>query len=76
MRDLLDRTGAIPVSLLASLRSPAGKRARLSILIYHRVLDKPDLLTEDLCDTIFLKHKSVFCPPISMSCPYLKPFNG
>ena len=55
MRDLLDRIGAIPVSLLASLRSPAGKRARLSILIYHRVLDKPDLLTEDLCDTIFFE---------------------
>lgn len=50
MRNLLDRISAIPASLLASLRSPAGKRARLSILIYHRVLDEPDLLTNDPCD--------------------------
>ncbi len=48
--DLLDQLGAIPANLLASMLSPSGKRARLSILIYHRVLAKPDALTNDRCD--------------------------
>ena len=35
---------SIPLDILTSLLSPKGKRARLSILIYHRVLTEPDLL--------------------------------
>ncbi len=35
---------SIPINVLASTFSPAGKNARLSILIYHRVQEKPDLL--------------------------------
>lgn len=35
---------SIPLNALISLFSPTGKNARLSILIYHRVLEKPDLL--------------------------------
>lgn len=34
----------------ASLASPAGKSARLSILIYHRVLEEPDPLRPDEVD--------------------------
>lgn len=32
----------LPLRLLAGALSPAGRRARLSVLIYHRVLDRPD----------------------------------
>lgn len=32
----------LPARALASLLSPAGPRARLSVLIYHRVLARPD----------------------------------
>lgn len=35
---------ALALGPLLSLLSPAGKRARLSILIYHRVLPRPDAL--------------------------------
>jgi peptidoglycan/xylan/chitin deacetylase (PgdA/CDA1 family) len=35
-----------PFELLTSLLSPGGKNARLSILIYHRVLMEPDLLLD------------------------------
>lgn len=38
------------VHLLGNLLSPAGPRARLSILIYHRVLDVPDPLLASLPD--------------------------
>lgn len=31
-----------PLRLLAGALSPAGRRARLSVLIYHRVLERPD----------------------------------
>ena len=31
----------LPARALASLLSPAGPRARLSVLIYHRVLARP-----------------------------------
>lgn len=55
MRNMLNQLCATPASLFASLRSPAGKRARLSILIYHRVLDEPDPLTGDICDKIFFE---------------------
>lgn len=33
-----------PLNLIGSLLSPAGSRARLSILIYHRVREAPDAL--------------------------------
>jgi len=33
-----------PMRFLPSIFSPAGKRAKLSIVIYHRVLPEPDLL--------------------------------
>ncbi|MBC6963212.1 MAG: polysaccharide deacetylase family protein, partial [Nitrosomonas sp.] len=33
------------MKILPSLFSPAGKNAKLSIVIYHRVLAEPDLLT-------------------------------
>jgi peptidoglycan/xylan/chitin deacetylase (PgdA/CDA1 family) len=32
----------LPLRLLAGALSPAGPRARLSVLIYHRVLERPD----------------------------------
>jgi peptidoglycan/xylan/chitin deacetylase (PgdA/CDA1 family) len=54
MPDLLDRLGAIPANVLASLLT-SGRRARLSILIYHRVLEKPDSLTGDQCDKKFFE---------------------
>lgn len=38
------QTGSIPLKILLSLLSPAGKQGRLSIVIYHRVLAEPDLL--------------------------------
>lgn len=38
------------VRALATLRSPAGPRARLSILIFHRVLARPDALFPDEVD--------------------------
>lgn len=53
MSDTLDRLTAAPANLLASIVSPAGKRARLSVLIYHRVLPEPDPLTDDQCDRQF-----------------------
>jgi peptidoglycan/xylan/chitin deacetylase (PgdA/CDA1 family) len=34
--------GHLPLRLLAGALSPAGGRARLSVLIYHRVLERPD----------------------------------
>jgi peptidoglycan/xylan/chitin deacetylase (PgdA/CDA1 family) len=34
----------MPIKLLLSLRSPAGPNARLSVLIFHRVLTEPDAL--------------------------------
>ncbi|HRH86066.1 MAG TPA: polysaccharide deacetylase family protein [Rubrivivax sp.] len=40
----------MPVRALAALRSPAGPRARLSILIFHRVLAQPDALFPDEVD--------------------------
>jgi len=42
-----------PLNILTSFLSPAGKRARLSILIYHRVLTEPDPLLKTKHD-----HKS------------------
>jgi peptidoglycan/xylan/chitin deacetylase (PgdA/CDA1 family) len=54
MLDLIDRLGAIPANMLASLAT-SGKRARLSILIYHRVLEEPDTLTDDQCDKDFFE---------------------
>ena len=48
MTKLLDNClGTVPLNALLSLISPAGKNARLSILIYHRVQEKPDLLVGD-----------------------------
>lgn len=40
----------MPVRPLAALLSPAGPRARLSILIFHRVLRQPDPLFPDEAD--------------------------
>lgn len=60
MSNPLNQIGTIPASLLASLCSPAGKRARLSILIYHRVLDEPDPLTGDQCDKILFEAQISF----------------
>lgn len=54
MHDLLDRLGAIPSNMLTALIT-SGRRARLSILIYHRVLEKPDSLTGDQCDKKFFE---------------------
>jgi len=54
MPDLTDRLGAIPANMLASLAT-SGRRARLSILIYHRVLEVPDSLTGDQCDKDFFE---------------------
>lgn len=51
--NLADRLGAIPANFLASIFSPSGKRARLSILIYHRVLTEPDPLTGNQSDKKF-----------------------
>lgn len=39
-----------PIKLLAAARSPAGPRARLSILIFHRVLERSDPLFPDEVD--------------------------
>ncbi len=45
MDNLLNsRILSAPLDILTSLLSPMGKRARLSILIYHRVLQDPDPL--------------------------------
>lgn len=44
MTSLANHLMTFPLKNLLSLFSPAGKNARLSILIYHRVLEKPDLL--------------------------------
>lgn len=38
------------VDLALRLQSPAGRRQRLSILIFHRVLSQPDTLHDDLPD--------------------------
>ena len=38
------------MKLLFSLLSPAGRRARLSVLIFHRVLPVPDPLFPDEVD--------------------------
>lgn len=54
MLDLLDRLGSIPANMLTSLLT-SGRHARLSILIYHRVLEKPDSLTGDQCDKKFFE---------------------
>ena len=50
---MLQETGSaldIPLKLLGSMLSPAGSGARLSILIYHRVLPTPDPLFPDEVD--------------------------
>lgn len=50
---MLHETGSVldlPLKLLASLLSPAGYGARLSILIFHRVLPDPDPLFPDEVD--------------------------
>jgi len=44
------RTGSGPARLTAALLSPGGTRARLSILIYHRVLPTVDPLLPDVPD--------------------------
>ena len=41
-----------PVRGLMQLLSPAGARARLSILIYHRVLPRPDPLFPNELDAV------------------------
>jgi len=44
MTSLVSHITSIPLNILISLFSPAGKNAHLSILNYHRVQEKPDLL--------------------------------
>ena len=41
---MMPRLGNVLVRILAGAMSPEGRRARLSILIYHRVLAKDDPL--------------------------------
>lgn len=41
----------MPIDAALRLLSPEGRRARLSILIFHRVLPRPDDLHSDLPDT-------------------------
>lgn len=48
MLNLLTLLGAVSVNALVSLFSPAGKHARLSIVLYHRVPLEADELLNDL----------------------------
>ncbi|MEK6735504.1 MAG: polysaccharide deacetylase family protein [Pseudomonadota bacterium] len=41
---MINHSGSISLKTLLSLLSPTGKRGRLSIVIYHRVLTESDLL--------------------------------
>ncbi|MBK7364577.1 MAG: polysaccharide deacetylase family protein [Nitrosomonas sp.] len=66
------------MKLLPSIFSPAGKRAKLSIVIYHRVLLEPDLLLGQKGDiTSFDKHLRILSQnfnivPLSQAVSMLK----